>query len=220
MVDPASHRVPRVPWYSRTLRPSHATSPLPGSHRLRPGVPALFVSSHGCSLGPGTDLPGSRAVQPPPGIGNQTTKPDRFGLLPVRSPLLGECSLFLTLLRCFSSGGAPRHPMHSDDAAIPYRMAGCPIRISSDQCVCGRSPRLLAALHVLHRHRTPRHPPHALSFLLLSSPVSANTPLRQRCACLPEQSLIILPRHSAVPPDNSALSLSPTGRITRATPLG
>ncbi len=26
-----------------------------------------------------------------------------FGLLPVRSPLLGECSLFLQVLRCFNS---------------------------------------------------------------------------------------------------------------------
>ena len=37
--------------------------------------------------------------------------PARFGLLPVRSPLLGEslaCFLFLRVLRCFSSPGSPR----------------------------------------------------------------------------------------------------------------
>ena len=33
-------------------------------------------------------------------------EPVRFGLLPVRSPLLGEYSLFLGVLRCFSSPGA------------------------------------------------------------------------------------------------------------------
>ena len=32
----------------------------------------------------------------------------RFGLLPFRSPLLRECSLFLEVLRCFSSLRAPR----------------------------------------------------------------------------------------------------------------
>ena len=39
-------------------------------------------------------------------------EPCRFGLLPVRSPLLGEslyCFLFLRVLRCFSSPGWPRY---------------------------------------------------------------------------------------------------------------
>lgn len=34
-------------------------------------------------------------------------KQGRFGLFPVRSPLLGEYFLFLQVLRCFSSLGAP-----------------------------------------------------------------------------------------------------------------
>ena len=33
-------------------------------------------------------------------------EPNRFGLFPVRSPLLGEYSLFLGVLRCFSSPGS------------------------------------------------------------------------------------------------------------------
>ena len=39
-------------------------------------------------------------------------EPCRFGLIPVRSPLLGEsltCFLFLRVLRCFSSPGLPPH---------------------------------------------------------------------------------------------------------------
>jgi hypothetical protein len=41
--------------------------------------------------------PMCQALQPRSG------KPDRFGLFPVRSPLLGEYFLFLWVLRCFSS---------------------------------------------------------------------------------------------------------------------
>jgi hypothetical protein len=41
-----------------------------------------------------------QALQP------QVGEPAWFGLLPVRSPLLGEYSLFLGVLRCFSSPGA------------------------------------------------------------------------------------------------------------------
>ena len=53
-------------------------------------------------------------------------EPHRFGLFPVRSPLLGEsltCFLFLRVLRCFSS---PRLPQHyaddrpSDGRVVPF----------------------------------------------------------------------------------------------------
>ena len=37
-----------------------------------------------------------------------------FGLFPVRSPLLGEYSLFLWVLRCFSSPGSLHYPIYSD----------------------------------------------------------------------------------------------------------
>ena len=58
-------------------------------------------------------------------------EPHGFGLLPVRSPLLGEsltCFLFLRVLRCFSSPGWP--PPCGCRAVSP---AGCPIRRSADQ---------------------------------------------------------------------------------------
>src|SRR5690606_6341270 len=38
---------------------------------------------------------------------NPSRLPGWFGLLRVRSPLLAECSLFLRVLRCFSSPGSP-----------------------------------------------------------------------------------------------------------------
>ena len=57
----------------------------------------------------------------------------RFGLFPVRSPLLGESLdyfLFLQVLRCFSS---LRSPPHEKCGEQPFRLLGCPIRKSPDQ---------------------------------------------------------------------------------------
>ena len=88
----------------------------------------------------------------------------RFGLVPVRSPLLGEslnCSLFLWVLRCFSSPRSLHHRM------VASKLAGLPY---SDICgssrIC-RSPQLFAAYHVLRRLSEPRHPPNALLSLYL-----------------------------------------------------
>ena len=86
----------------------------------------------------------------------------RFGLFPVRSPLLGESFiyfLFLQVLRCFSSlrmpplGGCRLHGglSHSE--------------IFGSMAICA-SPKLIAAYHVLHRCQEPRHPPYALSYFL------------------------------------------------------
>ena len=53
-------------------------------------------------------------------------EPHRFGLFPVRSPLLGEsltCFLFLEVLRCFSSLGLPQHyadDRPSDGRVVPF----------------------------------------------------------------------------------------------------
>ena len=87
--------------------------------------------------------------------------PSRFGLLPVRSPLLGQ-SLLISLprlLRCFTSPcvasrtyelGAGFHPMPG--GGLPHS------EISGSTPACG-SPKLIAACHVLHRRSKPRHPP-------------------------------------------------------------
>ena len=93
---------------------------------------------------------------------------DRFGLLRVRSPLLTESSLFLGLLRCFSSPGSLPAAMYSppDDVALPT--PGFPIRRSADQRLFSASPRLIAAVHALHRLLVPRHPPCALPILTVS----------------------------------------------------
>ena len=69
--------------------------------------------------------------------------------------------LFLQVLRCFSSLRSPPALRR-----IPALQAGglshSEIRGSRDIC---SYPRLIAAYHVLHRLREPRHPPCALSYL-------------------------------------------------------
>jgi hypothetical protein len=91
--------------------------------------------------------------------------PAGFGLIPVRSPLLGESFSFLGVLRCFSSPSSPLPAIDSPTAAGPSRPAGCPIRIPTALCVLSRSPWPFVARHVLPRPATPRHPPHTLSRL-------------------------------------------------------
>ena len=92
----------------------------------------------------------------------------RFGLFPVRSPLLGESLtyfLFLGVLRCFSSPGSP-HRL----AVIPAYCAGglSHSEIRGSRVIC-TLPRLIAAYHVLRRLHEPRHPPCALNYFLYAS---------------------------------------------------
>ena len=80
--------------------------------------------------------------------------------------------LFLQVLRCFSSLRSP-----PTIGRIPALQAGglshSEIRGSRDIC---SYPRLIAAYHVLHRLREPRHPPCALScFFAVSRPSLAAT---------------------------------------------
>ena len=90
----------------------------------------------------------------------------RFGLLPFRSPLLREFSLFLRVLRCFSSPRS-RCPPYLFQMSAPGHLplVGFPIRTSPDIAPTHGSPGLFAVCHVLLRHLTPRHSPYALSSL-------------------------------------------------------
>ncbi len=82
--------------------------------------------------------------------------PPRFGLCPVRSPLLRASSLFLRVLRCFSSPGS-LPPYREGDR--PSRLPGCPIRRSRDRRLPAPPPSISSRGHVLHRRPAPRHPP-------------------------------------------------------------
>ena len=103
----------------------------------------------------------------------------RFGLLPVRSPLLGESLLisFPGLLRWFTSSGV---------APVPYfiqafRVAGSlppgyPIRLSAPLTDMCSSTQLFAAYHGLPRLTAPRHPPWTyIRLTILSFPFTSLT---------------------------------------------
>ena len=89
----------------------------------------------------------------------------RFGLFPVRSPLLRESLLisFPLVTEMFHfTRSAPISlciQLNGDGTLLP---TGFPIQKSSDQRIFGSSPRLIAAYHVFHRLSAPRHPPVAL----------------------------------------------------------
>ena len=123
-----------------------------GYHPLWPLFPKCSAHSHRAtsrSYNPGGALPRSR-----------------FGLFPVRSPLLGESLnyfLFLRVLRCFSS------PRWRHAIARQVRRLGLShSEIHGSKVIC-TSPWLVAAYHVLHRLNEPRHPPFALIYFLSSS---------------------------------------------------
>ena len=96
----------------------------------------------------------------------------RFGLIRFRSPLLTESILFLflRLLRCFTSpgiaclfltsiSGFKKERWRINTTRLPHS------EISGSKRVC-RSPKLIAAYHVLHRLLAPRHPLCALYSLI------------------------------------------------------
>jgi hypothetical protein len=87
----------------------------------------------------------------------------RFGLFRFRSPLLTESILFLflRLLRCFTSPGIACSFLTSITGFGKKRHLIKGVRlphseISGSKRVC-RSPKLIAAYHVLHRLLAPRH---------------------------------------------------------------
>ena len=68
--------------------------------------------------------------------------------------------LFLGVLRCFSSPGSPPYQVW----IITLQVIGLShSEIAGSKVIC-TYPALIAAYHVLHRLREPRHPPDALTF--------------------------------------------------------
>ena len=134
---------------------------LPGSHRLWPRVPAMFCYPDGFSLSRGSCAHSQLVVQPQHDRGRKAIRSSWFGLLPVRSPLLGESCLLLALLRCFSSGGALLRVYRFNTGYHPLPGDGLPHSEIAGSMLGYSSPTLFAVAHVLLRHSTPRHPPHA-----------------------------------------------------------
>src|SRR5438874_10492580 len=161
MVVVDSRRVPRVPRYSGACHePNHFH--IRGCHPLWPVFPDDSVSG---SVGNSPAL--NRAGPTTP----MDPKTHRFGLIRVRSPLLTKslnCFLFLQVLRWFTSLSSPSRPYVFRSRILHVQRSGLPHSDTSGSTpVCG-SPKLFAAYHVLHRLPSPRHPPYALSSLIIT----------------------------------------------------
>ena len=145
MVSPASHRI-SVP--GGTQVPSRSRS------IFAYGTLTLFGwLSHTILLTKRFLTPICRALQPP------RSMPLGFGLFPVRSPLLGEWSLFLWVLRCFSSPGSLLFVYVFNQEIPLVRNGGFPHSDIPGSTPVHGFPRLFAVSHVLLRRLAPRHPP-------------------------------------------------------------
>ena len=93
-----------------------------------------------------------------------------FGLFPGRSPLLGE-SLLFSLPAGTKMFQFPAFAPHYG-VVTAIRAAGLShSEIRGSKAICAY-PRLIAAYHVLHRLREPRHPPYALRHFRLTPRIS------------------------------------------------
>ena len=135
------------------------------------------------------------AIRSRPSVGPATPHqlaPVRFGLFRFRSPLLTESSLFLRVLRCFTSPSSPQRSY-----LFTARCPGIPQGGFPHSEICGslpyhNSPQLFAVVHVLPRPLAPRHPPYALRSLTC-------------CVCCAATSQLPHPSHSY---SSSSLSYS------------
>ena len=135
MVLAVSIRISRVPTYSG-YHFYYTTLHVQDFHPLWSDFPEMFhFLLYNIVSGPSTPM---------------SPKRHRFGLFPVRSPLLREslnCFIFLRVLRCFSS---PRSPPYLYGFPA-FSREGSPIRIPADISDICSSPQLFAACHVLLR---------------------------------------------------------------------
>ena len=157
MVSVASRKVSRAPRYSGISFESGSFSPTWLSHSMAP-------LSRGLRLTTGLVTLLLRALQPPPNpkvrwvwavpISLATTFGIEFLSLPPGTEMVHFPGLAHTRL-CIQRAVTGVYPvgfLHSD---IPGSMPAC------------GSPKLIAACHVLHRLLLPRHPPYALSSLII-----------------------------------------------------
>ena len=137
---------------------THPGRRLRDSHPLRSPLPAAFASAWMAARAPCRMLHRARSTPTP--HRRQPVPQCGFGLLPVRSPLLRESSLFLGVREMFQF---PRCPPTLTRGCPVSPRTGCPIRRSQDHQFPALPLRISPRGRVLHRPVAPRHPPCALT---------------------------------------------------------
>ena len=164
MVLPDSDRVPRVPSYSGII-PGWSGFRLRGCHPLWPAFPGRSTTQ---TLVPRCDCRRNWMTLQPHSYNAGRLAYEWFGLVPVRSPLLGESRLIyfpegteMFQFPSFATSGLCIQP----EATLTFLSVGFPIRRSTDQRLLTAPRGLSQFCHVLHRLLVPRHPPNALNSL-------------------------------------------------------
>lgn len=160
-----SHRISRVPRYSG-YHQAALESHIPGFHRLWPLFPKRSISLISCHI---------VVLQPHNCRNNYGLGYSAFARHYLRNHF---CFLLLWVLRCFSS---PRSLlMYKVTGLLP---AGLPhSEIFGSRVIC-TFPKLIAAYHVLHRLREPRHPPSALAYFLITDTFLRQVDISLACSC-------------------------------------
>ena len=143
--------MPRLPTEFHVLRGTHGPAPsrhaFPYGTLTRSGRPFQRRSGSAavCHSAGAAAAPPTPAVQPPRRIGRQATERRRFGLRAFRSPLLRAYSLFLGVLRCFSSPGCRPGPYAFRPGRAGITRHGLPHSGILGSSRASRSPRRFAA---------------------------------------------------------------------------
>ena len=158
MVLPDSHGVARAPWYSGARPQSQFGFAYGGV--TRSATPFQTLPLPHWFLTPRCSCRSNRLVLQPPSSNACRLTLDRFGLVPVRSPLLGESRLI-----SFPPGTEMVQFPGFALCSPAFPGLGFPIRTSPCQRSLASSTGLIAGSCVLHRLLVPRHPPCALNHL-------------------------------------------------------
>ena len=163
MVPPASHRVPRVRWYSGIFPIPYATDFTYRALTFCGGPFQTLRLSARSKRASDTRLRKDPTTSSQQRVSAMT--PRGFRLLPVRSPLLGQSQLISLprVLICFSSPRVAPRPYVFRAGSPPMTAGGFPHSEVSGSTPACDSPELIAACHVLHRRSKPRHPPYSSS---------------------------------------------------------
>ena len=164
MVLPASHGVSRAPRYSGTRRGSLCSFAYEAITLSGPPFHAASARTQ-VSYFRGA-LPDTRSgPTTPDGQRRQPITSIQFGLLPVRSPLLGESRLISVppATEMFHFAGLPAAGYVFTCRSRSFLTWWLPHSEIPGSSLARSSPRLIAACHVLHRRLPPRHPPRALT---------------------------------------------------------